>query len=234
MKTGSTFEHVHPILARPVRLVLLGLLGWFGTGNPLSMAASAYWSNKEGTRQYNEKNYDEAFKKYAEAQAARPDLAQLKYNEANALYKMGKHQEASKLYSEALSLADRKEKAWDAYNLGNAAFKSGDLEGAVKSYIQALRLDPQDQQAKVNLELALKKQDEQKNQEQNQQEPQKEDQQKQQNSEPQQSDVAPQSEQQDVNQKQTEAMLDYLMEKEKEDMQKQKRRKLVPAGGKDW
>lgn len=42
------------------------------------------------------------------------------------------------------------------YNLGNARFAGGDLQGAVEAYQETLRLDPDHQDAKYNLELALR------------------------------------------------------------------------------
>lgn len=42
------------------------------------------------------------------------------------------------------------------YNLGNAKLASGDASGAVEAYKQALRLDPANDDAKWNLELALR------------------------------------------------------------------------------
>lgn len=47
------------------------------------------------------------------------------------------------------------------YNLGNARFAVDDADGAVAAYKQALRLDPDDADAKHNLELALQRLEEQ-------------------------------------------------------------------------
>jgi tetratricopeptide (TPR) repeat protein len=44
------------------------------------------------------------------------------------------------------------------FNLGNAAYNGQDLETAVQSYIDALLLNPNDADAKYNLELALQQQ----------------------------------------------------------------------------
>ena len=48
------------------------------------------------------------------------------------------------------------------YNLGNARFAAGDAAGAAEAFKQALRLRPDDQDAKYNLELALREQQKQK------------------------------------------------------------------------
>lgn len=205
----------------PVVLVLL-----LGAASGV-LGGSASSSNREGTRLYADKKYDEALKKFSEAQAARPDLLELKYNEANALYKLGKGEDAAKLFAEAMSIPDTQKREWAVYNLGNAFFNAGDLENAVKSYVQALRLDPTDKQAKINLEMSLKRQQEQ--QEQSQQQDQKQ-------PPPEEKPQPPKEEEQDMEEKQMQALLEYLKEKEKDDMQKQQRHKAtIPAvDGKDW
>jgi len=210
----------HAARALLVTSLLLSLSG-------VCFAESAYRKNKAGNDLYEEQKYDEAFKKYAEAQAERPDLLELKYNEANALYRMGKQQDASKLFKEAFAFKDRQKKHWSSYNLGNAYMRAGELDNAIESYVRALHLDPTDQQAKTNLELALKRKDEeQKKQQEDQKQP----------PPPKQQDQKePPPPEQDVNQKQMNSMLDYLREKEREDMKKQNaKKKTIPVGGKDW
>jgi Ca-activated chloride channel homolog len=48
------------------------------------------------------------------------------------------------------------------YNLGNARLAAGDAAGAVEAYKQVLRAEPGNQNAKFNLELALRKEQQQK------------------------------------------------------------------------
>ena len=50
------------------------------------------------------------------------------------------------------------------YNAGNALFDMGNYRDSVQAYIQALRLNPADRDAKHNLELSLKKIQEQQQQ----------------------------------------------------------------------
>jgi len=58
--------------------------------------------------------------------------------------------------------------AW--YNLGNARLAAGDAKGAVDSFVEALRREPQNADAKQNLELALRAMAEQQKQQQQQSE----------------------------------------------------------------
>jgi tetratricopeptide (TPR) repeat protein len=46
------------------------------------------------------------------------------------------------------------------YNIGNTYYRSGDLEKAAEFYVNALLEDPYDQDAKHNLEMALKAEEE--------------------------------------------------------------------------
>jgi tetratricopeptide (TPR) repeat protein len=57
------------------------------------------------------------------------------------------------------------------YNLGNTVFNAGDLQSAVEAYKRSLLISPDDQDAKYNLEYALrmiKQQEQQQDQEQDQ------------------------------------------------------------------
>ena len=191
-------------------------------------AVSAYRSNKAGNALYADQKYDEAFKKYSEAQTARPDLSELKYNEANALYKLAKQKEAAKLFREAFAIPDPRKREWATYNLGNSFMQAGDLETAIDAYVRALHLNPDDRQAKINLELALRQKQEQEKEQQKPPPPDKKPPDKQ-------KDEPPPPPQQDMDQKQMNSMLDYLKEKEREDMKKLKSKKRsVSVSGKDW
>jgi len=67
---------------------------------------------------------------------------------------------------QAVSKGDRGIQASSWYNSGNALFEMGKYQDAAQAYIQALRINPADPDAKHNLELALKKTQEQKQQKQ--------------------------------------------------------------------
>jgi len=84
------------------------------------------------------------------------------YNAANALYKRKNFKEAADLYEKAQ--ADPKLAAQGAYNAGNAHFRQGEMEKAVEKYKQALRANPDDLDAKHNLEFVQKVMAEQKKQ----------------------------------------------------------------------
>jgi len=133
--------------------------------------------NKEGNDAYAQQAYEEALAAYQAAQIKDPELAQPYYNAANALYRQGTYDAALEQLQMALSFAEEESLAQSSlYNLGNSFYNAQDLETAVASYTESLLLNPDDQDAKYNLELALQQQQqEEQQQEQEQQEDQSQD-----------------------------------------------------------
>lgn len=126
---------------------------------------------KQGNDAFAAQNYLDALGAYQLAQNRQPELAEPFYNAANALYRQGSFGDAIAQIQQALLNAQDDELAQHSFfNLGNAAYNGQDLETAVQSYIDALLLNPNDADAKHNLELALQQQQqEQQQQEQEQQ-----------------------------------------------------------------
>ncbi len=147
-------------------LVLLGaaLLAWPG---PL-LADSAAARNNEGNQLYEDERFDEALKMYVEAQALEPEAPALHYNIGNVLFRKGEFDKAAEEYLRAQAADDPTLAQAATYNRGNAFLQQGQLKEAVNSYIQALRARSSDEDAKRNLELALRllQQQEQKQQQQ--------------------------------------------------------------------
>jgi Ca-activated chloride channel homolog len=132
--------------------------------------------NNEGNSAYAEQAFQDALVAYQTAQIKDPELAEPYYNAANALYRQGMYDAALEQMDMALSYADEESLAQAGYyNLGNTSYNRADSETAVASYVEALLLNPDDQDAKYNLELALQQQQEQ--QQQNEEQQQEEDQQ---------------------------------------------------------
>jgi Ca-activated chloride channel family protein len=88
----------------------------------------------------------------------------LHYNLGTALLRLGRHQEAEEHLRAALASIDPEERERTLYNLGNryldAGINAADprardqmLDAATNAYRDALRLDPDDNDAKWNLEL---------------------------------------------------------------------------------
>jgi Ca-activated chloride channel homolog len=122
--------------------------------------------NQGGNEAYSRQAYDEAQIAYQDASAEDPALAEPYYNLANVLYRKGGFDQALDPLVQALSRTSDQDLAQNSlYNLGNNAYSLEDWKAAVEAYKQALLLNPNDRDAKYNLELALQQQ---KQQEQNQ------------------------------------------------------------------
>ncbi len=132
---------------------------------------------EEGNQAFQDEAYLVALQAYKDAEAQSPDLAEPRYNAANALYRESAFADASEALSSALDLvedADLEENS--LFNLGNTSYNLEDWEAAIAAYTQALLLDPGDQEAKYNLELAQSQQEQQEQQEQEQNEQDREEQ----------------------------------------------------------
>jgi len=88
-----------------------------------------------------------------------PRAAALAHDRASALLRAGDAQLAPQAVQEAnrgLAEGDGPLKAISAYDLGYALEQSGRPDEAIAAYARALQLDPEDRDAKVNLELLLR------------------------------------------------------------------------------
>ncbi len=127
-------------------------------------AESAASSNKTGNRLFEQGKYQDAEKAYLQAQGDMPGRPELSYNLGNALLKQKKYDQALQELRLAVSKGDKGLQANSWYNAGNALFDMGSFKDAAQAYIQALRLHPDDRDAKHNLELSLRKTQEQQEQ----------------------------------------------------------------------
>lgn len=132
-------------------------------------SAPAEVLNQDGNEAYSEQAYLEALQLYQSAQIESPELAEPYYNAANAFYRQEDYPAALEQLQMALQYVDEESLAESSlYNLGNSLFNSQELETAIEAYTQALLLDPHDQDAKYNLELALQQQQQQQEEQQEQ------------------------------------------------------------------
>jgi tetratricopeptide (TPR) repeat protein len=131
----------------------------------LSLHSNAQNDNtliKKGNEAYEKKEYDNAVKNYQEAAAKNPASSTAQYNLGNALYKNNKTDEAVQAYDGALSNATSKaDKAKAFYNKGVVLQNNKKLPECIEAYKHALKLNPQDEDARLNLQKALQQQKEQ-------------------------------------------------------------------------
>jgi Ca-activated chloride channel family protein len=134
-----------------VAFVCFCLLAAFPAG---SDAASLYEKMEKGNDLFEREMYDESLNTFVDAQIEFPEDSKLKYNIASAHYKMKNYEEAVKGYLDVAATAqDASLEEKSLYNIGNAMYRQGKLEEAVEYYKKSLELDPEDMDAKKNLEF---------------------------------------------------------------------------------
>jgi Ca-activated chloride channel family protein len=118
--------------------------------------------NREGNRLFSEGKFGEAERQYLEAQADLPQSPELFYNLGNALVRQKKYDVGLQALNQAARDGNRRLQSDSWFNAGDALFQMGNFAQAAQAFAQALRVNPGDRDAKHNLELALKKSEEQK------------------------------------------------------------------------
>ncbi|KPL15988.1 hypothetical protein AMJ74_00100 [candidate division WOR_3 bacterium SM1_77] len=182
-------------------------------------------SMRRGNYLYRKGKYEEALKKYQEALVQEPDNPKIHYNIARALYKMEQYDEAISEFQLGLLEKDKNFHANTFYNIGNCQFKKGQLNAAIESYKTTLLLNPEDTDAKQNLEFCLKVKEHLENQ------PQGDSLSQQQQPQPQ---PQPQPRKSEVSREEAARILQALKNKEKENLEKSKKKERKERVEKDW
>lgn len=179
---------------------------------------------QKGNELYKQQQYQQAEAVYNDVLTKDPNNSTAKYNRALALQKQGKSEEAIKAFNDvAFKTEDHQLKSKAYYNKGVIYSGQKNLEESIEAYKDALRQNPDDKEARENLQKALleqkkkspqKKDDKQKKQQQNQQ----------------------QKPQPKMNQKEAEQRLKLLEQKEREVQERLQKEKSKSGGGqpKDW
>lgn len=130
-------------------------------------------ATEAGRAEYARGSHPQALEAFERASAARPGDPSVRFNVADGLYKNGRYDEAATLFK-ALGADPASPLAAAArYNLGNSLFQKQDYRGAIQAYREALRAAPGDADTRRNLELALRKLQQQQEQQKREQEQQK-------------------------------------------------------------
>ncbi|MFC1699485.1 tetratricopeptide repeat protein [Candidatus Omnitrophota bacterium] len=134
-----------------------------------SAASLAKKSVKAGNLLYNKGEFSEALKNYEQAFTDAPESEIVNYNLGAGLYKTEDYQAAVEHFERVLVTADQSLEQKASYNSGNAKYKFGIgyeesdlpnaiglLEDSLRHYQRAIELDPEDADAKYNLEFVQK------------------------------------------------------------------------------
>ncbi len=128
------------------------------------MATSVAASPGSANRKYEAGKYQESQAEYRKLLARKPDDPRLHYNAGTAAYQANDFEGAARHFSSSLTSPDLDLQERSYYNLGNAFYRVGEQqtelpkkteawEQAVKQFEGALKLNPQDADAKFNLDL---------------------------------------------------------------------------------
>ncbi|MGD8650175.1 MAG: tetratricopeptide repeat protein, partial [Desulfobacterales bacterium] len=106
---------------------------------------------------YRQGRYEDAEKAYAKADMDHPKDIRFRYNRGCAAFQNGQYKEADAAFSSVMRRAkDGNVRFRAAYNLGNTAYKQEDYASAAEFFKAALTANPTSEDARYNLELALR------------------------------------------------------------------------------
>jgi len=117
--------------------------------------------NDLGVKAYNNENYDSSLQYFQDAQELSPTDKVIDFNLGNALHQQGMYEQALQNYENSINVEDSMFSAQAYHNIGNTQFRAGALDKAVEAYKKSLDYNPDDKDTKYNLELAMKKLEEQ-------------------------------------------------------------------------
>ncbi len=166
---------------------------------------------KEGNDAYKQGNFAGATSSYAKVVQKNPANATAQFNLGNALYKSEKTEEAVAAYNRSLGqLTKPVEKSNAFYNKGVVLQNNKKLPECIIAYKEALKLDPDNEDARQNLQKALKQQKEEEKKDKDKKEKDQDESKKNKDQEQQ-----PKPQQSRLTQKDAEEKLKALMQKEK-------------------
>ena len=208
-----------------------------------SFAQSPKESIIKGNKSYKENNFDAAENEYRDALKKSDTNVTASYNLGNVLYRKDNTEEAVKSYDNAIANTKSNAIKQEAfYNKGVALQKAKKLPECITAYKNALILNPNDEDARQNLQRALKEQQQQQKQQQqnkNQNKNQNKDQNKNQNQnkQDQKKNNEPQPQPSKLTKQDAEEKLKSLLQNEKELQDKLHKIKGAPVPNspeKDW
>lgn len=189
----------------------------------------------KGNKAYKENNYNVAENAYRDALKNSDTNVTASYNLGNVLYRKNNTEDAVKSYDNAIAHAQNNEVKQKAfYNKGVAYQKAKKLPECIVAYKNALILNPNDEDARQNLQRALKQQEKQQQQNKDQKKNQKNQQQQKQNK---QQNKQTQPSPSKISKQDAEEKLKTLLQNEKELQDKLHKIKGAPVPDspeKDW
>jgi tetratricopeptide (TPR) repeat protein len=205
-------------------LAALPLLGGWSFFDPF------HENVEKGNKLAEGEQADAALERYGEAARLDPGSPIPDFNRGIVLSGQGKAQEAGDAFLGAAAAEDPQVAADALYNLGNVLLEAQQYEPAVEAYLSSLDLDPDDADARRNLEIAWKRL-EQQQQEQQQEQDQDQQSQDQQEQDQQEQDQQQQDQQQQDQQQQDQRQQDQQQQQQDPQQQQQQQRQATEQPG---
>ena len=209
---------------RPATVVLVTMVA---LGMLPAKAEPVHKKVRIGNKLYEAGEYLEAHERYTDAQVDAPEMKELDFNVGDTMYKQRKYEDAIAAYSRATESRRLEVEAGALYNIGNCKYTLGEQQGsielmreAIDAYRQSLSIDPEDEDAKFNIEFVQRQIKEMISQQQQQQEQEQSDEQQEQSDE-QQEQSGQNQEQQQSEQSQEQEQSDEQQEQEQTQAEQQ-------------
>lgn len=204
---------------------------FIGINNP-SFAKDERNLIKKGNSLYKKDKFKDAEVQYRKALEVEPNSNIAKYNLGTSYYRQGNYDQAKESFDAVDNKNfDKKDLADAYYNLGNSQLQAKKYEDCIESYKKALVNNPEDKDAKYNLEYARKmiqQQQQQQNQKNQNNKDNKQQQQQNQQEQNQNQDKKDQNKDQNKqNQNQNQQNQDQNKDKSKQDQQQQQQQPKI-------
>jgi Ca-activated chloride channel family protein len=115
---------------------------------------------REGNERLAAGDADAALRRYADAEKAAGPHPELDYDRGNALFRLGKGAQAREAWRRSQQEAPASLSSRASQNIGTALAAEGDRAGAIAALTDALRRDPKNEDARFNLEVLLRREEE--------------------------------------------------------------------------
>lgn len=140
----------------PIKILILIIIMSVFVLNRSSIAADRS-KIKDGVESFQKEQWDESLNKFQDALVDDPTNPLLHFNVGDVLYKKKNYEEALKSFEKTLNTKDVRLQQKAYYNMGNNYYQMNKYQEAIDYYKKALELDPEDVDAKYNLELVRAK-----------------------------------------------------------------------------
>ncbi|WP_455383294.1 tetratricopeptide repeat protein [Salinispira pacifica] len=141
---------IRPIIFVTVLAAAIVLLASCSAGDP-------YVSVLEGNYAFGQGRYQEATVHYLEAMSAGSHKDWISYDLGNVYHALGEAEAALDMWDKASKATDDGLRYAVSYNRGVQYYELGDYQKAYDAFRKSLEYDPSSMDAKINLELALRK-----------------------------------------------------------------------------